>query len=39
VEALTTPDLDPAVFRAGAEERSWSRITDQYLAVYARCLA
>lgn len=39
IEALTTPDLDPQEFRAGAEDRSWSRITDQYLAVYARCTA
>jgi glycosyltransferase involved in cell wall biosynthesis len=37
VEALTAPDLDVHTFRAAAEERSWSQITDEYLAVYARC--
>lgn len=39
VEALTASHLDGQKFRAAAEERSWSRITDQYLAVYARCTA
>jgi glycogen synthase len=39
VEALTASDLDVQKFRAAAEERSWSRITDEYLAVYGRCTA
>jgi glycosyltransferase involved in cell wall biosynthesis len=39
VEALTASDLDAQKFRTAAEDRSWSRITDEYLAVYARCRA
>ncbi len=37
VEALTSSDLDAQKIRTAAEDRSWSRITDEYLAVYARC--